>query len=985
MPVLQAVERLSSSVSPEEHGRFVSFLRSRHVDRPSGASMPLQRRLYRTHRVVRPVEYAAQGILGLHPEVHSVRRLAAEAEQEFGEACDRFALLIWAQQALGEDDAIPAALGDLLETWLIERPTPESKRVVESVVATLLARVEEYGLHRLTPPAVSTSAFLVLSHELLGTPEAFVLERCVEAFRAFTAEVTGHLPASVLVVGALLWRALDVGVLTEAKMRPLIEDFPELLRVLESHLLLGTTRVTAAVPPGSRTERFLEKLCLERLEAMTAAPHFHTVNGTFKNVPLWPGREVIMLALRRLDELRELSTDERVESVGSSLWHVLRHTRLRSGETLPQEELATLSDWTLATAAVIAPWLASQVEAVRNWQGLDELVTWCHAHARTFEDGQPLYDEVPRIENQIRRALGNRGIHSHAERWTGVIERDWFLRAWNQLAETPRQAVWEAFPYVRAEPTYVTEIVRALLGESDAEVGAAAQKGEPRAVRLLGVLPLPGSAAQREQVVRARFELLRKHWQQHTPAASRLIANKPTKGREHAHVGVTNLAHNVGVSEPMRLAWSLGDSCFETTRLELPVVVHERYLVEATLDENGVPTLQVIKLYPNERPLKTVPREVSESEEYRSARLGLSELRPAYDELCRLLDRKMILGTPLAHDILVRLMHHPVGALVIPNLVFFDEKSNQEGIPELDEETGELILRGLHSEALAVASGNGLVLAHPLHLEARRTLKAWRETLIRKRITQPFAQLFRIFERAKVSSRARKIGAVAGRPVAMASLAAELHRLGWEMDLGIAPRRPFAEQDVAVSWPLQHVAEPEAMFVSGDGATGEMRFATLSTQQSVSVRDVPDEVIGEALRDASLAVTTSESAPACSCHAVREARTAVVEHLAQMFVERIKPRVPVKASVAEGVLRISFARDGESEELHLRLDIDRARASINGKDVDLPLPSLRRPPYTPHPLQPPLRDTVRLMAQIFQAIDHKREDFRAAVLAAHGS
>ena len=964
-----ALDSLFKDVRSDQRGQLVRFLQERQGEWPAiGETVASQ--LYMAHRSIRPAELLVQSRFGLHPGLEVLRRWYEKTEAVYGREVHRLALADWADLML-QNRPVPPLLGEILEAWCLDQALPVTAAVLDDVAIRLIERTSEEGWRALTPMGVSV--LLLVANETFGPPSKPLLNHAVRRFREVALTMQGTLPHAAFAIGSLLWRALDAGVIDAAEMRSFVEHKPELLRMLEGHLVLGTVRISALVPFRSASEQLVEQVCLERLETMVDDPGIHTPNGPLKVIPLWPGTEVMLRVLEHVEQVRQVTRNEYQNTAASSLWHILRHTRPCPDESLPVERLARFADSTLLSAAMVAPWWAGDIERVREWHGLQKFVAWAFAHANSaLGEASDAMPEMPRIERQVREMIADLGLRTQRERNQGIYERQWFFEACESLGHDRAISAINQLQLAFRHTTHLREAALAMLGESRDEVWAGTREGRLRSIRMLGLLPLNGgderpSGGSEAEEVRRRVEALRQQW------SAFAEINAPQRrhyARRAVLAGATNIAETCSLSDPTMLAWEHGEACIEPLTFPLPVTL-PKYTLVAVLDEDGQPMIGVIKRGKNTRLLKTVPRDIAALDEYKEARAGIGELKDFVDNLIALFSRRLITGQAIASKHMISLLEHPVAQIVVADLVFVEVGTDHEGFPRLGElqlgEPVKLELLGVDGTAHPLPEGAQLRLAHPIELEERRSLNAWRDALFAQGRRQPFPQLFREFEWPRAPGRAMKMTDYAGYRVVVPEAVESLNRLGWDVWPGQHPRRVLRDDDLVAYWPLRHRDMPSDLFRDAVGRTGDIAFYRLSSGEAVPVRLVSPTVLSEVVRDA-VQVLIETSLPGES---FPEPYLKMCEALAHNFAAHAAQKmhfdlpVTTHASPTRVTARVRMP-GGKSAAIHV--DLHSAKIEVEGTDVAPYLPESKEPMYVPHPLQDRLHNAFEQFMRVLEAL-----------------
>jgi hypothetical protein len=896
----------------------------------------LKRPVFRPHRFARPAEYHIQERLALHPICEYLPLIEDAYDPDV-------ALASWIDACEGKLGGANQSM--LLEALLIARQPEGLADVLSAAVHSVLAGKD---VPQLTAPTLSS--INLLSSSPIGPPHAQLLERVVERIEPVIKQGSGTLSPPWPAIASLLWRALDARVIGSDDLAAMVARQPDVLRLVESHQVVGNMRVTADVPERSLGEAFLTRLCLDRLDAMTDAGDQHSWGGAFKGVLLWPGPDVFLAALRRMETFGGLTRDEFRETPAASLWHILRHTRPRSdGEMLAAKRLEPFSVETLIHAAIVAPWWAPDIEEARNWPGLTSLIGWCYAHARWALGGnEPLLD-TPRIERQVAELYHERGVRTQAERDSGIFERAWLTEAIDQLPASVTRKVVQSINLAFRNTTRLAEPIQAVLGEGHSDIWNEARQGRAISIKMLGLLS-SGS-------VEERLDIFSDHWKRQEPAASA----KRVAERRVATIGATNLAETDGVADPLLLAWQYDRNGIEVPPIVTPLDLGQ-YRIESHLGRDGVPALAVVRVSKSgERTLKMVPRDVAENPDFRKLRQAFRDLQDYAGYLRETLERRLLMGLAVQDAVLAGLLEQPMGKPIVENLVF--ESDDHAGFPRHDGDGVALLTRDGKLQPLA--EGDAVTLLNPLDLSAGE-LKAWREHLIANQIVQPFPQIFRGGEIPARAKRGKQVNAYAGVRVNVVAATDLLESMYWEVGIGRHPRKAYRDAGLIAWWQFVNVA-PHAVFAGVTAETGTLFFTRIDDPDVVAqpVSSVPDEVLADTMRDL---------AKIC-CDACVEVDTANPtlalrrEMMAAVIDGAWPQRIAVDADASDEIhvaMKIGLL---DKSELLIKLDVQTGRlCNADNATIDLGLPEAKEPLYMPHPPAGVLSETLGQLGSLVDAM-----------------
>jgi hypothetical protein len=382
-------------------------------------------------------------------------------------------------------------------------------------------------------------------------------------------------------------------------------------------------------------------------------------------------------------------------------------------------------------------------------------------------------------------------------------------------------------------------LLRAALGENRAELRRQLGRRKLLAARALGLLPIAGP-----DELRQRYLLLARFRQEATVSP----AGKRPYERAAAEAGLRNLALNAGYSDLTRLEWAMEAQIgAETTTIGRRWQV-EGYMLTLELRE-GAPALDI---HNGKRSLKRRPAVVSRDYAFREVQVALEAAQAQARRYRDALVEAMRNVEPLSPEELALLRANPIAVAQLERLVLVDA-AGAVGLYRAEDSS----LEGLHGERVPVSGP--VTIAHPYALAQLGLLERWQGEVVRRRIVQPFKQVFRelyLLTPAEVEA-GFVSGRLAGRQMRGRQAAAVLANLGWVVEGPIASRA-FYRYGLQATFETGHYWEYG--YAPGDdeepARTGALTFwplrpqvAASEAERRVRLAEVPPLVLSEALRD----------------------------------------------------------------------------------------------------------------------------------------
>ncbi len=468
----------------------------------------------------------------------------------------------------------------------------------------------------------------------------------------------------------------------------------------------------------------------------------------------------------------------------------------------------------------------------------------------------------------------------------GAFDIDWFRSAYAELGEKPFDMLYDAAKYITsgAKHARARKYADAVLGRLDLSE-TLAQITEKRNKDLLmayALIPLHG-----DEDLQQRYLYIQRFLKESRSFGAQRAASEKTA----CEVALTNLAHNAGYSDTMRL----------TLRMETRLAAENAPLFDwqeidgvrlrLAVDEQGITSLACEKAG---KPLKSVPAKLKKHETV----LRLNEVRKQMVEqqrrARRMLEEAMENATAFTAGEIAMLMGNPVIAPMLRKLVFM--KGADFGF------TDGMTLTGADGATLPLNEADELTLAHPFHLWKAQQWLAWQRRLFADQIVQPIKQVFRELYVKTPDELGRTTSLrYAGHQLQPAKTLATLRTRRWLVDPEEGLQKVFYKENiVATIWALADWFSPADI----EAPTLEwVVFRDRKTGKEIKIDDVPDLIFSEVMRDVDLAVSVAHAGgvdPQAS-HSTMEMRAALLSFTLPLF-RLTNVRVEKNHAIIDGAL-----------------------------------------------------------------------------------
>ena len=421
-------------------------------------------------------------------------------------------------------------------------------------------------------------------------------------------------------------------------------------------------------------------------------------------------------------------------------------------------------------------------------------------------------------------------------------------------------------------------------------------KRNQTAIKAFGLLPLTRGAKEALE----RYKEIKQFEEESEEFGPERKANE----RAAAQAALTNLAQVAGYPNALRLEWAMEaqqgaqEDPFGRSWKE------GEHRGELVLD-GGEPRL---RFYSKQKPLKTAPAALKESDSYQEMKELLASTKQQYKRMRSTFENMMIREERLSGADFEMLSRLPIGNQLLTRLVFAAGKDSDAFFGTWAKST----LTGLASKKMKVGAAEQVRIAHPYDLLERGQLAAWQAEFVRREWAQPFRQIFREVYLPMASERDREECDRFKDQLIKTSVASRLlASRGWEFrNVGHAQVSYFdREKQLLAEW-----AFPEASHYLAEQPqtpAGVIRFAKGVAQgdgtrieKKLKMCEIPPVFLSEVLRDADLVSSVAAvQAKARVSQEVQERRAdAVRAVLAPLGVEGVSFEgefVRVKGKLAE--------------------------------------------------------------------------------------
>ena len=318
---------------------------------------------------------------------------------------------------------------------------------------------------------------------------------------------------------------------------------------------------------------------------------------------------------------------------------------------------------------------------------------------------------------------GKRDAPNCADPESGVLDRSVILDVVGLAGEPLAREYLRLMRAAKVEASHTLMLVEAVMGWNRAAIEKGLKKEQQAALKAYGLLPVTDGDAEAADRY-GRLKTIERASRKYGP--ERRLNTKAA-----VDAALSNLAQVAGYPDRVRLEWALEARRSATRTSLLGRHTIGDYDVELTVADE--PLVSVSR---NGKRLKAIPAAVKQDEQYEDIAAFVKEYRLHAARMRRSLENLMVSEEPLSAEDVASIGLMPAAVALLRSLVVRDAT---EAFGVFDSGRG----KGEDLEGRPWRPTAPLIVAHPHHLHAAGRLDAAQGLIVRRRIVQPFKQVFR--------------------------------------------------------------------------------------------------------------------------------------------------------------------------------------------------------------------------------------------------
>lgn len=450
----------------------------------------------------------------------------------------------------------------------------------------------------------------------------------------------------------------------------------------------------------------------------------------------------------------------------------------------------------------------------------------------------------------------------------GAFDINWFKSAYEEMGAKRFEAVYDAAKYISdgAKHSRARKYADATLGKMDRDDIEAkiSDKRNKDLVMAYSLIPIENE----EDIIR-RYLFLQNFLKESKKFGAQRIASE----KKAVEISMSNLAMNAGYSDVTRLTLRMETKLFDDIRELLEEKEVEDVTVRLNVDDAGKAEIICIKAG---KQLKSVPTKLKKNEHIFLLNDNKKKLNEQYKRTRHMFEQAMEDETEFTADEIEVLHSNPVANAVVKNLVFV-----------CGENLGFIVdnkLVDYEGCEKALDKNDKVKVAHPYHLYKDGSWVEYQKALFDRQITQTFKQVFReLYVKTDEELDMNYSRRYSGNQIQPQKTVACLKGRRWVADVEDGLQKIYYKENiVARIYAMADWFSPSDI----EAPTLEwVEFSDRRTGKEIKIKDVPDVIFSEIMRDVDLAVSVAHAGgvdPETS-HSTVEMRAALITFTLPLF------------------------------------------------------------------------------------------------------
>ena len=458
----------------------------------------------------------------------------------------------------------------------------------------------------------------------------------------------------------------------------------------------------------------------------------------------------------------------------------------------------------------------------------------------------------------------------------GAFDIDWFKDAYKQLGKEHFDILYESAKYITdgAKHSRARKFADAVLGNmkvKDVEKEISAKRNKDL-VASYSLIPL---AKNKIKDALNRYKFL----QNFLKESKQFGAQRRASEAKAFEVSLENLSRNMGYSDVTRLTWAMESEMMAEMKKYFELKKIQDYSVYIEIDELGQSSIKYEK---DGKVLKSLPTKIKGEKYIEEIKEVHKNLKEQYSRSRKMLEQSMEDGVEFYTYEIKTLSTNPVVAPLIKDLVFkvdnilgYYEDNRLVGFDKKSKKV--TLIEELDKDVL-------LTIAHPFDLFNSKQWPLYQHDILEREVKQVFKQVFReLYIKTKDELKMDKSRRYAGHQIQPTKTVALLKTRRWVVDDYEGLQKVYYKENIIAKMYAMtdwySPAEVEAPTIE------DIVFYDRKTFEPLTIKDIPDLVFSEVMRDIDLVVSVAHVGdvdPEASQSTI-EMRRAIVEFNIKLF------------------------------------------------------------------------------------------------------
>lgn len=464
----------------------------------------------------------------------------------------------------------------------------------------------------------------------------------------------------------------------------------------------------------------------------------------------------------------------------------------------------------------------------------------------------------------------------------GVFDMNWFFEAYQQLGEKDFKVLYDAAKYsasgsAHARARKYADAALGAVNEDDLKAQITVKRNKDLLMSL-GLLPLTKKRTAAEKEMLERYQLIEKFRKESKSFGAQ---RRASEGRA-CDIALHNLSNNAGFSDVTRLILRMENRLSESLQEYFIWQPVEDMELQIALNKTGKCTLQCQK---NGKLLKSIPAKYKKHETVLKYQEIVKKLKEQFRRTKQMMEQAMEDQTTFEVWEYQELVKNPVlNSIVAPLVLKLDLQTAQDRTCSILGFMTEEGLQDWSGHVTPVKPENLVLIAHPFDLYEEGHWHEYQKLLFEQEMRQPFKQVFRELYR-KLEEELDKDNSrmFAGNQIQPKKTVGALRSRRWVADYEEGLQKVYYKENiVACIYAMADWFSPSDI----EAPTLEwVVFYDRKTFKRLKIRELPDVLYSEVMRDVDLAVSVAHAGgvdPETS-HSTIEMRRSIIACSLELF------------------------------------------------------------------------------------------------------